>query len=293
MAITNSCMLVNLRIGSWAGRKLDRGISEEVTEQKGARDDALRVNKHLVPKETLAAIVTASNALRGHFYEKTLPWADQGARVITRVGYRPFLEQHEKLMRNFQDAATHLVEVDYPAARAQAEFRMGDAFNPDDYPAAHELLEKFYVKLDIDPIPEGKDFRVDISKEDAAAVKQQIEDRLRSRVQAAAADVWSRLKLVIEHYAKTMANTDIKFKDATVRNLHELVEAMPALNILEDPALEAFAKDVRQSLDWSPKEIRENPETRAAAAVEAKAVLDRMDSFMNAFSGFQGLKEAA
>ena len=293
MSVTQSCMLVNLRIGTWAGRKLDRGISDEVTEQKGARDDALRVNKHLVPKETLAAVVTASNALRGHFYEKTLPWADQGARVITRVGYRPFLEQHEKLMRAFNDAATHLVEIDYPAARAQAEFRMGDAFNPEDYPAAHELLDKFYVKLDIDPIPEGKDFRVDISKEDGAAIKQQIEDRLKGRVAAAAKDVWDRLRLVIEHYAKTMGNPDIRFKEATVRNLHDLVEAMPALNILEDPALEAFAKDVRQSLDWTAKDIRDNPETRKAAAAEAEAVLDRMGSFMNAFSGFQTLKEAA
>jgi hypothetical protein len=286
-------MLVNLRIGAWAGRRLDRSISEEITEQKNATGDALRVNKHLVPKETLAAVVSASNALRGHFYEATLPWADQGARVITRVGYRPFLEKHEKLMRNFQDAATHLVEVDYPAARAQAEFRMGDAFNEEDYPAPWELREKFYVKLDIDPIPEGKDFRVDISKEDAAAVKQQIEERLRGRVQAAAKDVWGRLRLVIEHYAKTMANTDIKFKDATVRNLHDLVEALPALNILEDPALDAFAKDARQSLDWSAKEIRDNPETRKAAAAEAEAVLDRMSGFMNAFSGMQQLKEAA
>jgi hypothetical protein len=90
-----------------------------------------------------------------------------------------------------------------------------------------------------------------------------------------------------------MANTDIKFKDATVRNLHDLVEALPALNILEDPALDAFAKDARQSLDWSAKEIRDNPETRKAAAAEAEAVLDRMSGFMNAFSGMQQLKEAA
>ena len=293
MSVQNSCMLVNLRIGAWAGRRLDKQISREITDQKGAQEDALAVNKHLVPKETLAPIVTASNALRGHFYDKTLPWADQGARVITRVGYRPFLEAHEKLMANFTGAAERLVEVDYPAARARAEFRMGDAFNPDDYPEPRELLDKFYVKLDIDPIPEGADFRVDVSKQDAAAIRQQIEDRTRTRIQAAAADVWGRLKLVVEHYAKTMANTDIKFKDATVRNLHDLVEALPALNILEDPALEAFAKDVRQSLDWTAKEIRDDPETRKAAAAEAEAVLDRMGSMMNAFGGVQNLREAA
>ena len=85
--------------------------------------------------------------------------------------------------------------------------------------------------------------KIDLPAAEPDRIKQQIEDRLKGRVAAAAKDVWDRLRLVIEHYAKTMGNPDIRFKEATVRNLHDLVEAMPALNILEDPALEAFAKD--------------------------------------------------
>ena len=170
---------------------------------------------------------------------------------------------------------------------------MGDAFDPNDYPDPYDLKDKFYVKLDIDPVPQGSDFRVDISKQDAEAVKQQIEERTRSRIQTAAKDVWERLRTVVDHYAKTMANTDIRFKDATVRNLHDLVEALPALNILEDPALDAFAKDVRQTLNWTPKELRDDPEARKAAATEAVDVLDRMSGFMNAFGGGDELKEAA
>lgn len=287
MSIANSCMLVNLRIGAWSGRRLDKAISREVVQQKHADEDALRVNKHLVPKETLAPSVTAANALRAHFYAKTLPWADQGARVITRVGYRPFLDEHERLVAAFNDTISQLVNRDYPSALAKSEFRMGEAFDPNDYPSAEELWDKFYVKLEIDPIPQAQDFRVGVSKQEAAAIQAQIEDRLRTRVQDAARSVWGRLKDVVEHYAQTMATADKTFKEATVRNLHELVEALPALNILEDPTLDQFAKEVRQSLNWTAREIRDDPETRKAAAEEASRVLDRLNGMMGAFSGMQ------
>ena len=290
--ISTSCMLVNLRVGMWSGRRLDKAISSEVTTAKHASEDALRVNKLIVPKETIAPVVTAANSLRSNFYTSTLPWADQGARAVTRIGYRPFLERHERLGDEFYRCARHLVNVTYPTARAQAEFRMGDAFVEDDYPEPGELLEKFYVKIETDPIPSGSDFRVDISKQDAEAIRQQIEERTRSRLNEAAKSIWERLRGVVDHYAKTMANADLKFKEATVRNLHDLVEAMPALNILEDPALDAFAKEVRQTLSWTPKEIRDDGATRKAAADEAAAMLAKMDSMMNAFSGMN-LKEAA
>ena len=292
MSITSSCMLVNLRVGMWSGRRLDKAISSEVTSAKHAQEDTLRVNKLIVPKDTIAPVVTAANALRANFYTKTLPWAEQGARAITRMGYRPFLEAHEKLAQSFYGAARHLVRVTYPEARAQAEFRMGDAFVESDYPDPCELSDKFYVAIETDPIPSGADFRVDISKQDAEAIRQQIEERTRSRLNEAAKSVWERLQGVVEHYARTMANADIRFKDATVRNLHDLVEAMPALNIMEDPALDAFAKEVRQTLSWTPKELRDDDAARKSAADEAAAMLAKMDSMMNAFSGMQ-LQEAA
>lgn len=291
MSIVNNCMLVTLRLGSWSGRRLDKGISGEVTAQKEAQEGSLTVNKQLVPKDVLAASVTAANNVRAHFYEKTLPWAEQGARVITRTGYQKFIEDHQALVGLFHSAVEDLIAVGYPQARAQAEFRMGLAFNLADYPEAYELRDKFYVDLDIAPVPTGADFRVDISSQAAEAIRQQIETKTRDRLAEAAKSVWERLRDVVGHYAKTMGDQDIKFKEATIRNLHDLMDAMPALNITEDPALDQFAKEVRQSLSWSSAEIRKDPSTRAAAAAEAERILDQMSGFMNAFGGQQ--QEAA
>lgn len=283
MSVQRNCMLLEMAVGGWAGRRLDRAIGQEVTAAKLAKDDALSVNKQLVPKEVLAPVQAAANAVRSHFYDATLPWSQHGARVVTRRGYTAFLQKHHELREAFEREIETLVTTTYPQAVAAAEFRMGLAFDLADYPLPETLRDKFYVTLEINPVPVGADFRVDMSNDETAFIQQDIEARVRQRTFDAAASVWERLRVVIDHYQKTMANADIKFKEATVRNLQDLVEALPALNVLEDPRLEAFGAEVRQSLSWSAKELRASDDTREGAAQEAERILKSMDSFMNAF----------
>ena len=90
-ALTQKAMVMNLSIGIWQGYRLDKDASRKVTEDAGAMSDAARVNKHLVPKESLAAIVTAQNTIRTHFYSNTLPWRDNGDRLMTRKLFMTFI----------------------------------------------------------------------------------------------------------------------------------------------------------------------------------------------------------
>lgn len=104
MSISKQCMTVNLQIGTWNAQRLDRAASAEVTDKAGAAGDAARVNKHLINKDALKPIITAANALRSHFYHKTLPWKDNGDRLLTRKMYVEFLQGHSDLLNKFNEA---------------------------------------------------------------------------------------------------------------------------------------------------------------------------------------------
>jgi hypothetical protein len=59
MSIASKAMVLNLQIGLWQGYRLDKEASRKVTQDANANQDAARVNKHLVPKDALADVVTA------------------------------------------------------------------------------------------------------------------------------------------------------------------------------------------------------------------------------------------
>lgn len=288
MSITNKAMVLNLQIGVWQGYRLDKEASRKVTEDANAVSDAARVNKHLVPKEALKPVQSAANSVRVHFYTKTLPWKDNGDRLLTRAMFIKFIEEHERLVGEFHTAVDTFITKAYPKARDQAEFRMGDLFKHDDYPSPESLRRRFYINMDIDAVTESGDFRVSLDKEHADAVRSQMESALQDRIGRAMQDIWARLSDVVGHFAKTMAKSDQVFRDTTVSNIEELIELLPDLNVLDDPTLKAMGEEIRAKLTGiDPKDLRKQPAVRSQAAKDAEAIMAKMAGFMGATQALQ------
>lgn len=282
MSLTTKAMVLNLNIGIWQGYRLDKDASRKVTKDAGAESDAARVNKHLVPKEALKDIVSAQGAIRIHFYARTLPWKDNGDRLISRVMFMDFIEEHERLVGEFNRAVEWFLSQEYPAARDQAEFRMGNLFKPDDYPSTGDLRRRFYVNMDIDPVTEAGDFRVSLDTEHAIEVRGKMEQAMQERIGRAMRDIWERLGDVVGHFAKTMADGDKVFRDSTIRNIEELVELMPGLNVLDDPDLTALTSEIKAKLaGHDPKDLRKDKVTRTQAARDAEDIMRRLSGFMS------------
>lgn len=286
--LTTKAMVMNLSIGIWQGYRLDRDASKRVTEEAGAAADAARVNKHLVPKEALAAIVTAQNAIRTHFYSNTLPWRDNGDRLMPRKQFLVFIPEHEQLKQAFEAEVQKFLDEDYPSAIAKAEFRMGAMFKRDDYPAIGALRGKFYATLDIDAISTAGDFRVEIDAEHADKVRASMEAALETRLQAAAGDVWKRMAETVGYFQARMADPKAVFRDTTVTNISEMLDLVPGLNVLDDPEIEQVRAAIAKALGGiDAKDIRKDPALRAELAGEAGKIMDTMAGFMKAFGGGQ------
>jgi hypothetical protein len=283
MSITTQTMVVNLQISMWTGHRLDKDASAKVTLDANAEQDAARVNKHLVPKEALKPIQQAATAVRMHFYDKTLPWKDNGDRLLPRKLYAEFIAEHGALMSRFNDAVDQFIAEAYPKACEQAAFRMGDLFKPNDYPKQDELRRRFGITLDLDAVTEASDFRVAMEQEQLDGIRATMQQALQQRINRAMQDVWTRLSDTLGHFTDKMG-TDSIFRDSTVKNLEELLDVLPGLNILDDPNIDTISQQIREKLTgYAPNDIRKNPVIRGALAYEAKAIMDQMTPFMNAF----------
>lgn len=284
MSIVSEAMVVNLQIGLWQGYRLDREATRKVTDDANADADAARVNKHLIPKDSLKPIVSAATAIRSHFYECTLPWKDNGDRVLTRKMYFQFMNDHSKLCDEFHAAVDTFLKGDYPVAIQKAEFRMGDLFDPDDYPHVSDLRRRFYANIDIDAVSVAGDFRVALDEDQAEKVRSGIERSMQDRINRAVGDVWQRLATMLGHFATRLGNEDAIFRDTTITNLQEIVALLPALNLTDDPELERIRQEVARVIKGvDPKDVRKDKAYRAEIAGEAQRIMDDMAGFMNAF----------
>lgn len=275
MSIQKTCMVLNLQISCWLGYRFDRGASEKLTDEASAVRDSARVNKHIVPKEFLAPIITARGSVQTHFYLKTLPWKDNGDRLIMREAFMPFVTEHQDLAAAFDEAVQKFLTHDYLIAQDQAQFRMGALFNAGDYPTANELRHKFGINLDIDAIAQAFDFRLSNN-----------EEAMQQRITQAMGALWQKLAEPLERYATKLAEPDAIFRDSLVGNLREVVAMIPTLNFTGDEDLEAIRVKIEDVLvGWDAKDLRENKDARSQVAATAASIFDDMRGFMTAMQG--------
>lgn len=286
--INERAMVLNMTAGFWQGYRLDREASRKVTEDNNAAAGAARVNKHLIPKELLAPIQSAAGAARNHFYANTLPWRDNGDRLITRVLFPKFVEEHSKLVNEFNDQVTLFLDHKYREAVTAAATRMGALFDLSDYPPPSSLRSKFYISLDIDVITDVADFRVQLDQEHTDMVRASMESSIERRMAVASRDVWERIAKVVSYFSERMA-ADTGFRSSTLENLEELVELIPGINILDDPNIEAIRQQIKAKLTGlDAKSIKADTALRSQLAGDAKAIVDQMAPFMNAMSAAFG-----
>jgi hypothetical protein len=157
--ITERAMLAAVHISIWTAVKHDRKVSRDVANQHGAHESAGRHNKQLLRgAEKLDALRTLAGQIRQHFYKITLPWSDEGYRLLPAYFYFELTTQMREFERVFSQSVDEFLEV-YPSYIAQVRPDLNGLFREEDYPSAEKLRAKFGVKLEVLPIPSGNDFR--------------------------------------------------------------------------------------------------------------------------------------
>jgi hypothetical protein len=279
MTLSSKCMLVDVRISKWNGYKTDQDASAKLIREANAQAGSAVVSKRVVPKEALADITTAYNALKAHRDRYTLPWSDKGPRIMTRNIFELFMSGYGDLERQFNAAVKEFIEVKYPPVRDRAAFRLGDLFDGKDYPPPEELRKKFEVNLDIDGITEPDDFRVALPEKELNQLRITMEESINRRLGSAMQDVWLRIADLLEHYIEKIGDSEAIFRDSTVNNLVELMGILPGLNLVNSSDLRTIRQQIMETIgSYHPDDLRKGADLRAVAAKEAKEIRESINS---------------
>jgi len=289
-SLSSRAMLCSLSISMWSARKHDPEASEEIAQRHGAQADAGRYHKVLLPKEALAEIHKIVSEARQEHYFMTLPWDDNGYRVLPAAAYMDHTGKMRELSNRFTPAVEALAQQ-FGQLVEEAKSRLGGLFRAEDYPASDELHSKFSFETKVMPLPDAGDFRVALGDEEKERVKRQIMAAVEASLQVASRELWQRLYEAVSHLAErlqaykvTGEGVEHPFRDSVVTNLVKLVDVLPKLNVTADPELERLAAEVRASLLVDPQELRKSESVRTATAKNATAICERMAAYMNGYS---------
>ena len=287
--LSERTMLANLTIKMWCARKLDRKVTDKTNQDHGAKADAGRYNKALISAKALEPLIQTSGAARRKHAALTLPWLDDGSRILTTIGLDSYSREMRNLREEFEGEVDSFLAT-YAKHVTDARGRLGDMFNEADYPEIEEVRRRFGFDIALMPVAMAGDFRAEIDADLADGIRQDIERRTRDAIAEANRDAWRRVMEAVSHMAERLKaykpgekgkRAEGVFKETLVTNVKELVSVLPALDITGEGELAAIAARLERDLcQVDAKTLRENDNARVRTAERAAAIVAEVQQFM-------------
>lgn len=277
MSISDKALLVNLSIRQWIGKRIDKRATETVEATHLTEKKSGNFTKKLLPgAKELEDIQRLSGALRVFFYEQTLPWCSDGSRIISSKNYIDFTTDFRNKKSEFDRAVAEFL-YSYPTLKEQAKIKLGDLYKEHEYPDMTELELAFSCDVTFMPVPDVKDFRVELSEQE----KQTFLDSMAKVESQALRDCWNRMHEVVTKAVVKLSEPEAVFRDSLISNIQEICTLMPKLNVTDDPNLETMSKDIQIVVSkLNPEMCRDNSHARNQAAEKLDNILDKMSVFM-------------
>lgn len=276
--LADKALLVNIRISQWNAHKLDKDITREIEKTHQAHR-AGRFNKNLIDETELLDIQKTANATRKMLYTHSLPWGDNGDRLLPASNYFEFLKEFGSCRDRFYECVKHFIGK-YPELKKEAKSRLNGMYKEQDYPSVDDMERKFSMEKTFMMISNLSDFRLNIDRTEVDSVRKDIEKELSHRISEATREIYLRIKEVVEHMSKRLGDKDAVFRDSLVSNIEALIDTLPRLNFTNDEKINELIEDMK-SLVVNPDILRNNNKIRKAKAYEAETICEKITAFLS------------
>lgn len=281
--IETSAMLVELSISCWTARKLDKRVSQEVDATNGTRSRAGNYNKNLLAgTQKLDNIVRFAANARAWHNANTLPWSDNGLRLLPVENFLPYKQR----LGDWEQEYNTLVQdflTSYPSLVDAAAFQLGNLFDRTEYPEADDIAGKFRFRYMFSPVPTAGDWRISVGQQARDELEVQCNNAIQERVQGAMKEAWSRLHECLSKVSERLEDSNEKgerkvFRDSLVENAHELIDMLKVLNVTKDPELERARTMMAQTFSGlDAKDLRDSDATRRGIKIEVDSILSKFN----------------
>jgi len=149
-SIAHAAVLVRFRATSWAARLKDKKATRNAEIDSNASRGVANLTKNLLGNcDELRAIHKYITNVRDIHRSMSMTWSDGGERLVPTLQYPKWLETMTALQDEFHVLVDNFMAVyDWKIMDAQA--KLGDMFNRDEYPSASDVRAKFSFQLSYD-----------------------------------------------------------------------------------------------------------------------------------------------
>lgn len=276
-SLSSRALLVSVNISQWVGRKLDKRATETANNAHHAESTAGNYTKKLLPAAIeLEQVATIASQARKYYYEQTLPWMSDGTRIISGKNYLNFQSEMRVIRAKFDSAVKNFV-LAYPTLKKEAEKKLGDLFNSQEYPNEYDITNRFNIEVNFLPMPDSKDFRVAVAESE----KKEFERKIKEIESVAMREASQRLLDVIKSATERLNDPKAIFRDSMLSNISDMAELIPVLNISDDSQLSQISLDAKALIDsLDAKTVRTNSGEREKTRLALSEIESRMGAFM-------------
>lgn len=281
-SISSACVLVELSISAWTGRKLDKKQSTEVALRNNAASGMANVHKKLMgdcPK--LVAVQKYAANSRTANYSLTEPWSNSGLAVLPSSRLFTYNERMTMHQGEYKTLVSDFLE-DYSWEIAQAQIKLGNMFDQNDYPSTESLRSKFKFEINYMPMPEVGDFRVDVGIEAKELLTTHYSSFYEKQVKSMMDGVWNKVYKALSNMSDRLGYSDDKkngFKDTLVSNVIEVIDALEVFNMTNDTQMSAMKAKLEDAMRGiTPDDLRSDDYVRGMTKSKVDDIIKSLPS---------------
>lgn len=272
--LADKAVLVRLRRSMWSPYAFDQGATTVAEAQFGVAK-AGRFNKHLMKNsKALKDVQAAYSAVYTYIRENTLPWLDDGLRLLRADRYIDVTAEARRLISAADQAVQQLVQC--WAADVQADMgRLGTMANPQDYP--EDIAAEFGIALSFLPVPTTGDFRVGLEQSDIDSLQNEIALAEKQAAKYVIEQLIEPLDAAVRRLGEYTGAKGQRFHGSTLTNILEVATRMEKVNISDDPAVKEAIRKVKQTaqpLVLNVSAVKDDEQVREQVRTQVKQLAD-------------------
>jgi hypothetical protein len=270
---------------TWFGvrKTLTTEQKNQAAESFGAEGEYLSARKKLLDtKHPAYKEVTGVRGKVGTYWKSlTLPFPEPGVRLIRQHEIESFNRQMG-IYRAELEAAVRGLDDHYSELKSAARRRLGDLFNPNDYPPSlHGLFDLSWDFPNVEPPDYLSQLNPRIFEEEKARVAGRFEEAVRMAEQAFIGEFAKLIEHLTERLSDNGDGERKIFRDSAITNLTEFFERFRQLNVRSSQDLDALVEQAQRVVQGTdPQALRDSDGLRQHVASHLSRVQAALDGML-------------
>ena len=270
---------------SWLGtqRKLSDVQTKQAADTFHAATDLVTASKRLIDTKnaTYRTLTALKSQASSYWRSMTLPYPQDGIRLIKQSDIAAFEDKMREFKEQLAAAASNL-QLEYESIKEAAREKLGDLFNPADYPPTLDGV--FDIKWEYPPVEPPNylmTFNPELYQQEQSRIQQRFETAVIMAENAFAEQLQEMIAHLIERLTDEPDGTKKTFKASAVENFKEFYDNFCRMNVRSNAQLEGLirqASDIVSGVDV--KDLRKDGTLRQNLSAQMSTVKSALDSMI-------------